>query len=133
MPTLKEANWAARTSDRDVKLVSRFSEKNFQDSDPRPSRIPIRHLLRDFRSSFLRRVRSLEIKGVIRVPDADAERALKLLAAANIRTSVGRHSPPSSARGSLTPFLAQLAEAGIAIRVETEVLGFDFDDFSPAF
>jgi SAM-dependent methyltransferase len=31
-----------------------------------------------------------------------------------------------------TPFLAQLAEAGIAARVETEVLGFDFDDFASA-
>jgi SAM-dependent methyltransferase len=31
-----------------------------------------------------------------------------------------------------TPFLAQLAEAGIAAQVETEVLGFDFDDFASA-
>jgi len=31
-----------------------------------------------------------------------------------------------------TPFLAQLAEAGIAAWVETEVLGFDFDDFASA-
>lgn len=40
-----------------------------------------------------------------------------------------------SAQGALsdpTPFLAQLAEAGIAARVETEVLGFDFDDFASA-
>lgn len=35
-----------------------------------------------------RRVRSLEIKGLIRVPDADVERVLILLAAANIRVSV---------------------------------------------
>lgn len=31
-----------------------------------------------------------------------------------------------------TPFLAQLAAAGIRARTETEVLGFDFDDFGSA-
>lgn len=46
-------------------------------------------------------------------------------------------TPPVSAvvPGALsdpTPFLAQLAEAGMAARVETEVLGFDFDDFASA-
>jgi hypothetical protein len=35
-----------------------------------------------------RRVRSLEIKGLIRVADADAERTLNLLAAANIRVFI---------------------------------------------
>ena len=35
-----------------------------------------------------RRVRSLMMKGLIQVPDADAERALNLLAAANIRASI---------------------------------------------
>jgi muramoyltetrapeptide carboxypeptidase LdcA involved in peptidoglycan recycling len=34
------------------------------------------------------RSRSLEKKGLVQVPDADAERALNLLAAANIRASV---------------------------------------------
>jgi hypothetical protein len=34
------------------------------------------------------RSRSLEKKGLAQVPDADAERALNLLAAANIRASV---------------------------------------------
>jgi hypothetical protein len=31
-----------------------------------------------------------------------------------------------------TPFLDQLAAGGIQARVETEVLGFDFDDFDSA-
>jgi len=35
-----------------------------------------------------RRVRSLMMKGLIQVPDADAERALNLLVAASIRASI---------------------------------------------
>jgi SAM-dependent methyltransferase len=31
-----------------------------------------------------------------------------------------------------TPFLTELADAGLHARVETEVLGFDFDDFESA-
>jgi len=53
--------------------------------------------------------------------------------------TAGRFAPtppvPGVGPGALsdpTPFLAQLAEAGIAARVETEVLGFDFDDFASA-
>jgi SAM-dependent methyltransferase len=53
--------------------------------------------------------------------------------------TAGRFAPtppvPGVGPGALsdpTLFLAQLAEAGIATRVETEVLGFDFDDFGSA-
>jgi SAM-dependent methyltransferase len=51
----------------------------------------------------------------------------------------GRYAPtppvPGVGPGALAdpaPFLAQLAEAGIAARVETELLGFDFPDFASA-
>ena len=53
--------------------------------------------------------------------------------------TAGRFAPtppvPGVGPGALadpTPFLAQLAGAGIAAQVETEVLGFDFDDFASA-
>ncbi len=51
----------------------------------------------------------------------------------------GRFAPtppvPGVGPGALadpTPFVAQLAGAGIAARVETEILGFDFDNFAQA-
>ncbi|HEY3110679.1 MAG TPA: methyltransferase domain-containing protein [Chloroflexota bacterium] len=51
----------------------------------------------------------------------------------------GRYAPtppvPGVGPGALAdpaPFLARLAEAGIAARVETELLGFDFPDFASA-
>jgi SAM-dependent methyltransferase len=53
--------------------------------------------------------------------------------------TAGRFAPtppvPGVGPGALsdpTPFLAQLAEAGVDTRVETDVLGFDFDDFASA-
>jgi SAM-dependent methyltransferase len=53
--------------------------------------------------------------------------------------TAGRFAPtppvPGVGPGALsdpTLFLAQLAEAGITVRVETETLGFDFDDFASA-
>ena len=53
--------------------------------------------------------------------------------------TAGRFAPtppvPGVGPGALadpTPFVAQLAEAGIAARVETETLGFDFDNFAQA-
>jgi len=46
-------------------------------------------------------------------------------------------SPPVAGVGpgvlaETRPFLTQLGEAGVHARVETEVLGFDFDDFESA-
>jgi SAM-dependent methyltransferase len=53
--------------------------------------------------------------------------------------TAGRFAPappvPSVGPGALadpSPFLAQLAQAGIQAHVETETLGFDFDDFASA-
>lgn len=53
--------------------------------------------------------------------------------------TAGRFAPtppvPGVGPGALadpTPFLRQLAEAGIEARVETETLGFDFDNFTQA-
>ena len=53
--------------------------------------------------------------------------------------TAGRFAPsppvPGVGPGALadpTPFVDQLAEAGIEASVETEALGFDFDDFSSA-
>ena len=45
-------------------------------------------VLRRARIRARRRVRSLEMKGLIQVPDADAERAVSLLLAANIRVAI---------------------------------------------
>ncbi len=44
--------------------------------------------LRKARIKPRRRVRSLEMMGLIQVPDADAERAVSLLLAANIRAAI---------------------------------------------
>ena len=47
----------------------------------------------------------------------------------------GRPPVPGVGPGALadpSPFLRQLADAGIEARVETETLGFDFDDFASA-
>jgi len=44
--------------------------------------------LRKARIKARRRVRSLEMMGLIQVPDADAERAVSLLLAANIRAAI---------------------------------------------
>jgi SAM-dependent methyltransferase len=56
-----------------------------------------------------------------------------------LQQAVGRFAPeppaPGVGRGALadpTPFLDQLRTAGIDARVETETLGFDFDDFASA-
>lgn len=53
--------------------------------------------------------------------------------------TAGRFAPPPPVPGvgpgalaDPTSFLAQLADAGIEARVETETLGFDFDDFASA-
>jgi SAM-dependent methyltransferase len=53
--------------------------------------------------------------------------------------TAGRFAPsppvPGVGPGALadpTPFLRQLAEAGLDVRVETETLGFDFDNFTSA-
>ena len=53
--------------------------------------------------------------------------------------TAGSFAPPSLVPGvgpgalaDTKPFLTQLAEVGIHARVETEVLGFDFDDFESA-
>ena len=53
--------------------------------------------------------------------------------------TAGSFAPPSLVRGvgpgalaDTGPFLTQLAEAGVHARVETEVLGFDFDNFASA-
>jgi SAM-dependent methyltransferase len=53
--------------------------------------------------------------------------------------TAGRFAPPPPVPGvgpgalaDPTPFLQQLAEAGIEAHVETETLGFDFDDFRSA-
>jgi SAM-dependent methyltransferase len=53
--------------------------------------------------------------------------------------TAGSFAPPSlvphvgpGALADPAPFLTQLAEAGIHARVETEILGFDFDDFESA-
>lgn len=45
-------------------------------------------VLRKARIKARRRVRSLEMMGLIQVPDADAERAVGLLRAANIRAAI---------------------------------------------
>ena len=45
-------------------------------------------VLRRARIKARRRVRSLEMKGLIQVPDADAERAVNLLLAANVRVAI---------------------------------------------
>ena len=51
----------------------------------------------------------------------------------------GRFAPPPPVAGvgpgalaDPKPFLQQLADAGLEVRVETETLGFDFDDFASA-
>ena len=53
--------------------------------------------------------------------------------------TAGRFAPPPPVSGvgpgalaDAAPFISQLAEAGIEAHVETESLGFDFDDFSSA-
>jgi SAM-dependent methyltransferase len=53
--------------------------------------------------------------------------------------TAGRFAPPPPVPGvgpgalaDPTPFLRQLADAGLGVRVETETLGFDFDDFTSA-
>jgi hypothetical protein len=53
--------------------------------------------------------------------------------------TAGRFAPTPPVQGvgpgaisDPAPFLAQLAEAGIAARIEREVLGFDFYDFASA-
>ena len=53
--------------------------------------------------------------------------------------TAGSFAPPSPVRGvgpgalaDTRPFLKQLAEVGVDARVETEVLGFDVDDFASA-
>ena len=45
-------------------------------------------VLRKARIKARRRVRSLEMMGLIQVPDADSERAVALLLAANIRAAI---------------------------------------------
>jgi len=45
-------------------------------------------VLRGAHITARRRVRSLEMRGLIQVPDADAERAVSLLLAANIRAAI---------------------------------------------
>ena len=57
----------------------------------------------------------------------------------HFQQTAGRFAPippvPGVGPGALadpTTFLAQLAEAGVRARVETETLGFDFDDFASA-
>jgi hypothetical protein len=45
-------------------------------------------VLRHARIRARRRVRSLEMKGLVQVPDADADRAVSLLLAANIRAAI---------------------------------------------
>lgn len=56
-----------------------------------------------------------------------------------LQQTAGSFSPPPPVPGvgpgalaDPAPFLAQLAEVGIDARVETETLGFDFDDFGSA-
>src|SRR5262249_52509342 len=53
--------------------------------------------------------------------------------------TAGRYAPPPpvpdvgpGALAEVTPFLAKLAGTGIDAKVETEVVGFDFDDFDSA-
>ena len=53
--------------------------------------------------------------------------------------TAGSFAPPSPVPGvgpgtlaDTRPFLTQLAEVGVLARIETEVLGFDFDDFESA-
>jgi hypothetical protein len=45
-------------------------------------------VLRQANIKARRRTRSLKISGLVQVPDADAERAVNLLIAANIRASI---------------------------------------------
>jgi SAM-dependent methyltransferase len=56
-----------------------------------------------------------------------------------LQQTAGSFAPPSPVPGvgpgalaDPTPLLTQLAEVGVDARVETEVLGFDFDDFESA-